>query len=343
MPLQQPAAHAAAPRRAAPAGSAAAAVATAPGSAGPSPLGSARAADEVPAAAPSAGAAAGPVLPGRAVVPPRPGVPPAAYGQPHTAPARPPAGARRRGVLGVALCLVLGLGLIAGAVAGSCLAADDMGGSAEEQAYARGATVWREVPVDRLFPPAVHAEAAGPGGAPRDWNRVGVAPDSGCAGAFDPLLAKALAPVGCKRLLRATYADATSSTVTTVGVLVTEADAPAMNALRDRFAGEHLDRRADLMPRPYAVPGTPAAGFADGQRASWHIGVLTDVPAVVYAVSGFADARTGVVPQPAAGAVAPGATEVPAQAGLGHDARALADAAERAFRDAAHGREPESR
>ncbi|MEU4211111.1 hypothetical protein AB0F13_14135 [Streptomyces sp. NPDC026206] len=248
----------------------------------------------------------------------------------------PVAAGRARGRTAAAVvCLVLGLGLIAGAVAGSCLTDDPGERSAAEAAYARGATLWRSVPVDRLFPPAVHRDAAGPGGARRDWTRVGVAPDSDCAEAFDPLLATALAPVGCKRLLRATYTDATSSAVTTVGLLVTDADTTGMRALRRRFADERLDERSDLMPRPYAPQGTVADRFGVAQRVSWHLAVLTDVPAVVFSVTGFADARTGTPPQPAAQAVAPGAGTTAAQAGLGHDATALAEEVERIFRDAA--------
>ncbi|MEU1781855.1 hypothetical protein ABZ545_20535 [Streptomyces abikoensis] len=253
---------------------------------------------------------------------------------PVPAPGPPSRGSGR--AVAAAVSLVLGLGLIAGAVTGSCLAAGPGDGSAAEAAYTRGATLWRGLPVDRIFPATVHRDAAGPGGAPRDWIRLGVAPDSGCADAFDPLLATALAPVGCARLLRATYADATSSHVTTVGLLVTDADAAGMRALRRRFADEHLDERADLMPRPLALRDTPAARFGDAQRACWYITVMTDVPAVVYAVTGFTDGRTGTPPLPAARAVVPGATEAPAQAGLGHDATALAEEVERAYRDAAH-------
>lgn len=58
-----------------------------------------------------------------------------------------------------------------------------------------------------------------------------MAPDGGCAHAFDPLLHEALAPAGCERLLRATYTDATQSYVTTVGLLFTKADPAAMSAL----------------------------------------------------------------------------------------------------------------
>ncbi|MGW7418425.1 hypothetical protein ACWGIG_38880, partial [Streptomyces sp. NPDC054863] len=150
--------------------------------------------------------------------------------------------------------------------------------------------------------------------------------------ALDPLLLKALGPVGCARLLRATYTDATTSSVTTVGMVFTQADESATNALRARFAREKLAERADLMPRTFPVPGTVAAGFGDGQRASWSISVLRDVPVVVYAVSGFADGRTVTGPQPATLATAAGATSTPAQSGLAHEAKGIADRVERGLR-----------
>jgi hypothetical protein len=86
------------------------------------------------------------------------------------------------------------------------------------------------------------------------------------------------------------------------------------------------------MPRPYAARGTAAARFGDAQRASWTIRPLTDAPVVVYAVSGFADGRTVSEPQPASEAVVEGQTTAPAQAGLGHDARGIADRVERGLR-----------
>ncbi|MCZ9338911.1 hypothetical protein NGM37_14120, partial [Streptomyces sp. TRM76130] len=88
--------------------------------------------------------------------------------------------------------------------------------------------------------PTVQGEGAGPGGADRTWTRVAVAPDGGCEHAFDTLLRKALAPVGCARLLRATYTDATRSHVTTVGLLFTKGDAAAMTSLAARFEQEGL-------------------------------------------------------------------------------------------------------
>ncbi|MGJ5750336.1 hypothetical protein FB563_5368 [Streptomyces puniciscabiei] len=230
-----------------------------------------------------------------------------------------------------AACLVLGLGLIGGAATGSWLT-DDGGDDPTGDHFATAGALWHNAPVDQLFPPTVQGTGAGPGGADRTWTRIAVAPDTGCAHAFDPLLSKVLAPVGCQRLLRATYTDATQSYVTTVGLLFTKADPAAMSALAHRFRTERLDRRADLMPRAYAAKGTTAAGFGDKQRASWTISVLTDAPVVAYAVSGWADGRSVGAPQPAADAVSSGASTAPAQAGLGNEAQGLGDRIERRLR-----------
>ncbi|MFV8187676.1 hypothetical protein [Streptomyces sp. AF1B] len=231
----------------------------------------------------------------------------------------------------IAACLVLGLGLIGGAVTGSWLVGDS-GDGATQDSFAAAGSLWHSVPVDRLFPPTVKGTGAGPGGADRTWTRVAVAPDSGCKGAFDPLLQKALAPAGCSRLLRATYTDATQSFVTTVGMVFTKADAASMDALAKRFQNENLGTRTDLMPHPFAEKDTPAARFGDKQRASWTISVLTDAPVVVYAVSGWSDGRTVDTPVPAEQATQSGTTASPAQAGLGNEAQGLADRIERALR-----------
>ncbi|MBD0740790.1 hypothetical protein BG418_00640 [Streptomyces sp. CBMA152] len=242
---------------------------------------------------------------------------------------------RRAGrVVAAAVCLVLGLGLIGGAAAGSWIGSGSGDGDSRT-GYTAARDLWHNVPVDTFFPPTISGNGAGPGGADRVWTRVGVAPDGGCAGALDPLLLKVLQPVGCVRLLRATYTDATSSAVTTVGMVFTEADAAAMAALRTRFSDESLGNRSDLMPRPYPVKGTPAAGFGDKQRASWTVRVLTDAPVVVYSVTGYADARTVTDPQPADRAVADGATDAPVEAGLTHDAKGIADRVERTLRKTA--------
>lgn len=250
--------------------------------------------------------------------------PPAAPG-PFAVPA-PPARRPRTaaGRTASALCLVLGLGLFTGAATGALINHDPAAVGTTQGAYARAGDLWHSVPVDTLLPPVVSRPGAGPGGADRTYTRIGVAPAAGCAGAFDPLLAKVLAPVGCVQVLRATYVDATSSRVTTVGLLVTGGDAAGMSALNHRWTSEHLGSRLDLMPHPVAFPGTAAASFGDAQRASWTVSVSATLPVVVYAVSGFADGRPVPEPQPAAVATAPGATTAPAQAGLGTDVLVLA-------------------
>ncbi|MER6995890.1 hypothetical protein [Streptomyces sp. NPDC000410] len=237
-----------------------------------------------------------------------------------------------RAVAAVA-CVVLGLGLIGGAVTGSWLTGDSSASTTvgTGSGYAEARALWHSVPVDTLFPRTLKGDGAGPGGADRVWTRITVAPDGPCTGALDPLLVKTVQPVGCVRVLRATYTDATTSSVTTVGMIFTEAGADAMAALRNRF-DEGLDERADLMPRTYPAPGTAAATFGDKQRASWTVKVLTDAPVIVFAVSGFADGRTVGDPQPAAEAMVSGATSAPAQAGLGHEAKGIADRIERGLR-----------
>ncbi|MFI9581757.1 hypothetical protein ACIHCQ_07925 [Streptomyces sp. NPDC052236] len=227
--------------------------------------------------------------------------------------------------IGALACIVLGLGLIGGAATGSWLTGDSSADSAARTPYAEARTLWHSAPVDTLFPRTLDGDGAGPGGADRVWTRIAVAPDSVCALTLDPLLVTALQPVGCLRTLRATYTDATTSSLTTVGMIFTEGDAQAMRALAARFTTEGLAERADLMPRTLPAKGTAAAGFGDAQRASWTVNILTEAPVIVYAVSGFADGRIVTDPQPADEAKAEGQTTAPAQAGLGHEADGVAD------------------
>lgn len=256
--------------------------------------------------------------------------PPALYDGTTTRLRRVGAWARPR-VAAAAACAVVGLGLIGGAVTGSWLTGESAASGSDRSAYEVTGALWHSVPVDRLFPPTLKGGGAGPGGADRSWTRIAVAPDSGCRAALDPLLAKALAPAGCLRLLRATYADATRSHVTTVGLMFAKADADAMRALRERVTEEGLDRRADLMPRTYAADGTLAEDFGDAQRAAWTLSVLPDAPVIAYAVSGFADGRAATDPEPAAEAMN-GNDSAPAQSGLGHEAKGIADRVERGLR-----------
>ncbi len=185
-----------------------------------------------------------------------------------------------------------------------------------------------------LFPPLIEGEGAGPGKADRRWIRVAVAPDSGCSDAFDPALLEALSPAGCHRLVRASYMDDTETSVTTVGLLFTRAGPEETRELHRRFTGEGLAERVDLLPRHH--DGVSPTGDGDSvPRATWTIRPLTDAPVVVFAVTGFADGRSAGPPQPATEATAADQNTVAALAGLGHDARGIADRVERRVRKAA--------
>ncbi len=283
--------------------------------------------------------AVGPALVPGAVVPPAGDYrTPVRHGFPET-PAetttrlRPVRPRRRWRTAAAAVCVVLGLGLIGGAATGAWLTGDSSAGTTRSP-YTAARAAWHSVPVDTLFPRTLKGRGAGPGGTDRTWNRVAVAADSPCADGLDPLLLTTLRSVGCERLVRATYTDATRSAVTTVGLVFTEADPSGMQALRTRFTEQRLGARKDLLPRTYAPEGTPAAPFGDAQRASWTVNPLTEIPVVVLAVSGFADGRAVAEPQPAADAMASGAGTDVAQAGLGHEAKGIADQVERGLRTA---------
>lgn len=287
--------------------------------------------DRATGAAPGAPAAPGSPAPWPATTPPHRGVAPGAPTGP-----RPPAVRRPAPrLLGAAACLVLGIGLVGGAAAGSWLTDEaDAAPPTAAATFAKGRDVWHNTPVDRLFPRTVNGLGVGPGGADRTWTRIAVAPDSGCRAAYDPKLAAALLRAGCERLLRATYADATRSSVITVGAQTTRTDQPGMMALNTRFSTGSLGTRTDLLPLSYAAKGTVAEDFGRAQRASWTVRILTDIPVVVFAVSGFADGRAVTDPQPAEAAVRPGVTTAPAESGLGHDAKGLADRIGTDFRKA---------
>lgn len=197
---------------------------------------------------------------------------------------------------------MLGTGLIGGALAGTWLLGSAEAVPPAEAAYQRAAGLWHTEPVDSLFPPVLAGDGAGPGGADRRWTRIAVDAGTGCG-------AWALR-YGCAHELRATYTDATRSSVIGAGLVFT--------------AGA---------PRP-AAPAVPAGayGVADAARGSWTVSVLRDAPVVVYTVSGFADGRRVATPRPAASAMSTSDVSAVGQAGLGYEAQAVADRLERALR-----------
>ncbi|MET9348594.1 hypothetical protein [Streptomyces termitum] len=244
---------------------------------------------------------------------------------------RPVREARARGrAVAVGACVVLGVGLIGGALAGVWLAASGKGRSAEPAGYAVTQRLWHDAPVDTLFPRTLTAPQAGPGPSARTWTRVVVAPDAPCtAASLAPRLLAAVRPLGCERVLRATYTDATATSVLTVGLVFTRADVAAQRALDGRKLAAQLGQ--DVPP---ALPGagTVAAAFGPAQRAAWWATAPADLPVVVTAVSGFADGRTFPAPVPADQAMKKGRSDAVAQSGLGHEALGIAEGLEKQLR-----------
>ncbi|MER5488155.1 hypothetical protein ABT024_33750 [Streptomyces sp. NPDC002812] len=234
-----------------------------------------------------------------------------------TAPDRDPAPPRRRRgtVLAAALCGLLGLGLTG--AAGYKAVTDHRAAQrtlTPEAAYRKAASLWHSTPVDTLFPPVLDGQGAGPGGADRTWTRIAPAADAACTEALAADWQALFAATGCTRVLRATYTDATRSSLVTVGMVFTPADATAMDSLRGRLTA----------PTGY--------GFPDNRRAAWTASVLAEAPVVVYAVSAFADGRRLGAPSPAEDKMAEDARGRVAKAGLGHEAKAVADLIERTLR-----------
>lgn len=221
----------------------------------------------------------------------------------HAPPRRHPAR-----VTAAVLCVLLGGGLVGGAAVTTW--ADHRAANRplpSDAAYRKAESLWRAAPVDSLLPPVLTgprpapAAPTGPGPASRSRPTPTVRPPS-------PPTGRPCWPTcGCTRVLRATYTDATRSSLITVGLVFTPADVPAMTALTGR------------------ITAPPAYGFTDGQRAAWAASVLDEAPVVVYTVSSFADGRPLDAPRPAGDLMKKDATGAVAQAGLGHEAKALAD------------------
>ncbi|MFE4636655.1 hypothetical protein ACFRJ1_25195 [Streptomyces sp. NPDC056773] len=223
---------------------------------------------------------------------------------------------RRRGrVLAAALCGLLGLGLTGAAVYKAV--ADHRAAQQPldpATAYRKAESLWHSAPVDTLLPPVLDGHDAGPGGADRTWTRITAAADAPCPEALAADWQALFADTGCTRVLRATYTDATRSSLVTVGMVFTPADPLAMDSLRGRLTA----------PTGYKFP--------DNRRAAWTTSVLTEAPVVVYSVSAFADGRRLGAPSPAEDKMAEDAKGRVAEAGLGHESKALADLIEGTLR-----------
>ena len=168
------------------------------------------------------------------------------------------------------------------------------------------ASRWRTTPKTGLFPSSVRYRFGGrPFGTTRritlTARRLGIAAQASCAKAVvaHPWLLAALRRDDCAAVLRATYADASSSLVLTVGIVVLRDSADAEAIAGELVAGRTGRTAAgrggisrQLLLRPVHLSDTPAALFGLPQRQlTW---VRAAGSYVVAATVGFADGRPRV-------------------------------------------------
>jgi NAD(P)-dependent dehydrogenase (short-subunit alcohol dehydrogenase family) len=115
--------------------------------------------------------------------------------------------------------------------------------------------------------------------------RAGIAPGYGCAAAVDASLAALTRRYGCRAALRASYLDQLGGVVYTLGVLAFPGPRGAAGFFSHYSAGRSPVRGL----RALALPGTPAAAFADAARQTATASL--DGPYVVLTVAGYADGR----------------------------------------------------
>jgi hypothetical protein len=216
-------------------------------------------------------------------------------------------GRRRRPLLAIVLAL-LGLGGLVAAGAGIRSQLKPRTFTPAQQRRIETWQVarrWRVTPKAQLFPAVLGyrltSAQTGHGSSRRalslNATRLGIARQASCAkaaGASLRLMPK-LSRSGCQAVLRATYADATSSLVVTVGVVVLARDSRALAVARYLTGGSVPGKGGpsrQLVLRPFRVAGTPAAMYGYPQRQlSW---VVAAGPYLVMATVGYADRRPRV-------------------------------------------------
>lgn len=162
---------------------------------------------------------------------------------------------------------------------------------------------WRTIPKAGLFPASVSYRLGGSSssgssgqGLLLNASRLAIAPQATCRGAAggSHALMGRLAGEGCLAVLRSTYVDSTRSLVLTAGIAVLKNRASAIATARFLTGGPAAGQggAAKLVLRPYAVSGTPAAGYSYPQRQfSW---VVAAGPYLVMATVAYADGRPRV-------------------------------------------------
>ena len=157
------------------------------------------------------------------------------------------------------------------------------------------ASRWQRWPAGQIFPAGLryttgllNEETA---------RRAGIAPGYGCAAAVDAALAALTRRYGCRAALRASYLDQPGGVVYTLGVLAFPDPRAAAGFFSHYSAGRSPVRGLYAL----ALPGTPAAAFADAARQS--ASASLHGPYVVLTVAGYTDGRPAAAtgePRPSA-------------------------------------------
>jgi hypothetical protein len=225
-----------------------------------------------------------------------PTVPPAVPTVPPAMPAMPtvpfvPAERRRRPARGIAITMLLVLGL-AGVGGGGLALAHELtrGPTSAEMAAAvqqEVASRWQRLPAGRIFP-ATLSYATSDFNVTMTARRVGIAPATTCAAALDPPVSALLRKFGCTTVLRATYVDQSGTLAVTVGVVVMTSAAAASGA----------DGIADTSPpgltggvRTFSLPGTVADLFGDAQRRAFSVVGAGQGRYIFFWAAGYTDGR----------------------------------------------------
>ncbi|WP_280266583.1 hypothetical protein [Nocardia wallacei] len=130
---------------------------------------------------------------------------------------------------------------------------------------AYGENLWRDEPVDKVFPISLGGRTGYDGGLYEPgsaiWNRVGISPETGCDRGLTRNTLAAAQDNGCEAVLRATYVDTTGNMVATVALVVLPEGRPDSGPKERVHKFFQDNREVEGAVAPYAVPGTLAAGW----------------------------------------------------------------------------------
>ncbi|WP_131740600.1 hypothetical protein [Actinomadura roseirufa] len=191
---------------------------------------------------------------------------------------RPPEGRRDdSGRRPWTLIALLGLAGVAAVAGGGAAIAVELGRKpTAKQIEAAGreelASRWRALPAGEIFPAQVMAapDPAGRKAGPVAF-RVGIAPAVPCAAGVDRPVADVLTKFGCRRILRATYTDATRALTATLGIAVMSDSSRVSSAESALGSIGGAGDKARVGVRTAPFPGTVAASFADPLRQEFAV------------------------------------------------------------------------